>query len=53
MSIVLVVMVLAAEAALPDVFLNKGVLRLCSKFTGEHPYFATLLKSNFGMGVLL
>ena len=22
----------------PDVFLGKGVLKICSKFTGEHPY---------------
>ena len=28
-------------------------LRKCSKFTGEHPYKATLLKSHFVMGVLL
>ena len=40
----------------PDVFLEKSVLKICSKFTGEHPYrscFATLLKSHFGMDVLL
>ena len=39
------------------VFLRKGVLKVCSKFTGEHPcqsvISATLLKSHFGMGVLL
>ena len=37
----------------PEVFLRKGVLRICSKFTGEHPcrrvislkLLATLLKS--------
>ena len=23
---------------LPEVFLGKGVLKICSKFTGEHPY---------------
>ena len=22
----------------PEVFLGKGVLKICSKFTGEHPY---------------
>ena len=45
----------------PEVFLGKGVLKLYRKFTGEHPCrrviqltcFATLLKSYFGMGVLL
>ena len=31
-----------------EVFLVKGVLKICTKFTGEHP----LLKSLFGMGVL-
>ena len=46
----------------PEVFLEKGVLKICSKFTGEHPCRnvisikleskATLLKSHFGMGVL-
>ena len=34
-----------------EVFLGKGVLKICSKFTGEHPCrsaseFATLLKSH-------
>ena len=41
--------------------LEKDVLKICSKFTGEHPYqsvisincFATLLKWHFGMDVLL
>ena len=45
----------------PEVFLVKDVLKICRKFTGEHPCrsvisercFATLLKSQFGMGVLL
>ena len=47
----------------PEVFLWKGVLKICRKFTREHPYrnlilikllcLATLLKSHFGMGVLL
>ena len=45
----------------PEVFLEKGVLKICRKFTEEHPYrsvisiklFAALLKSHFGGGVLL
>ena len=37
----------------PEAFLKEGVLKICSKFTGEHPCFATLLKSHFGTGVLL
>ena len=47
----------------PRVFLVKGVLKICSKFTGEHPCRsaisikfickATLLKSDFSMGVIL
>ena len=44
----------------PEVFLRKGVLKICSRFTGEQPCrsvisikFANLLKSHFGMGVLL
>ena len=47
----------------PEVFLGKGVLKLCSKFTGEHPCRSatsiklqskvTLLKSHFGVGVFL
>ena len=39
--------------------LRKGDLKICSKFTGEHPCRsknthakATLLKSHFGMGIL-
>ena len=44
-----------------EVFLGKGVLKICSKFKGEHPrrsvisinLLATLLKSHFGMGVPL
>ena len=34
----------------PDVFLEKGVLRICSKFTGEHPCRSAIsikLQSNF------
>ena len=47
----------------PEVFLRKVLLKIYSKFIGEHPCrsmisikllcFATLLKSQFGMGVLL
>ena len=47
----------------PEVFFGKGVLKICSKFIGEQQCrsaisikllcFATLLKSHFGMGVLL
>ena len=39
-----------------EVFLGKGVLKICSKFTGEHPCQSAhfgILKSHFGMGVLL
>ena len=44
----------------PEVFLGKGVLKVCSKFTGEHMRncdfnkvaLASLLKSHCGMGVL-
>ena len=35
----------------PKLFLEKVFLKICSKFTGEHP--ATLLKLHFRMGVLL
>ena len=40
----------------PEAFLGTGVLKICSKFTGEHPCrsviaIATLLKSHFAMGV--
>ena len=45
----------------PEVFLGKGILRIYTKFTEEHPcrsvilikLFTSLLKSHFGMGVLL
>ena len=40
-----------------EVFLRKGVLKICSKFTGEHPCRSAISgsypKSHFGMGVLL
>ena len=39
------------------VFLGKGVLKVWSNFTGEHPCQSaisiTLLKSHFGMSILL
>ena len=41
---------------LSEVFLRKGVLKICGKFTRELPCrscFATLLKSHFCMGFLL
>ena len=28
----------------PEVFLGKGILKTCSKFTGEHPYCFTEVK---------
>ena len=34
----------------PEVFFEKGFLKICSKFTGEHPYRSTILmklQSNF------
>ena len=35
---------LATEAThLPEVFLGKGVLKTCSKFTGEHPGRSVIL----------
>ena len=37
-----------------EVFLGKGVLKIYSKFIGQLPFrSATLLKSHFGMGILL
>ena len=49
------------KSSSPEVFLGKGVLKICSKFTGEHPcrsvisvkLLCTLLKSHFGIGFLL
>ena len=43
----------------PEVFLGKGVLKTCSKFTGEHPcrsaisikLFCNFIESHFGRGV--
>ena len=45
----------------PEVFLEKDVLKICSKFTGDthaevwlkYICKATLFKSHFGMGILL
>ena len=48
--------IITYKSSPPDFSLGKSVLKICSKFTGEHPYrscFATLLKSHFGMDVLL
>ena len=36
----------------PKVFIGKGVLKICGKFTGEHPC-RSVMKSHFSMGVLL
>ena len=36
----------------PEVFLRKGVLKICSKFTGEDPCRSVVFRV-FGMGVLL
>ena len=39
-----------ARSSCPEVFLRKGVLKICSKFTGEHPYRIVIsikLLSNF------
>ena len=46
------------RSSCPEVFLKKGVLKICSKVPGEPPCrsvisIATLLKSHFGMGVLM
>ena len=37
----------------PEVFLGKGVLKICSKFTGKHPSRSVISISDFGIGVLL
>ena len=49
---------LMSRGSRPEVLLVKGVLKICSKFTGEHlcreeKWKATLLKSHFAMDVLL
>ena len=40
------------RSSLPKAFIRKDVLKICTKFTAEHPCFAILLKSHFGKGVL-
>ena len=35
--ILLLIIVNSLRKSHPDVFLRKGVLKICSKFTGEHP----------------
>ena len=44
----------------PDVFLGKCVLKICNKYTGEHPCRSVIsiklqgnCKSHFGVGVFL
>ena len=52
---------LSSRSSRSEVFLGKAVLRICSKFTGEHPWRSvifnktatSLSKSHFDMGVLL
>ena len=39
--------------SIPEMFIEKGVLKIYSKFTGEHPCKATFLKSCFDIGALL
>ena len=42
--------VAAYRSSLPEVFLRKGVLKVCSKFIGEHPWQRVIsinLQSNF------
>ena len=44
------------RSSLPEVFLGKGVLKICSKFTGEHlcrSMISIKFQSHFGMGGLL
>ena len=43
----------SCRSSRPEVFLRKGVLKICHKFTGKHPCKATFLKSHFDMGVFL
>ena len=53
-------LLLSLRSSRPEVFLGKGVLKICSKFIGEHPcrsaisikLLTTSLKSHFRMGVL-
>ena len=54
-------LVFSSKSSHPEVFIGKGVLKICSKFTGKRPVEvrfqqsskATLLKSHFGMSVVL
>ena len=41
------------RSSLPEVFLGKGFLKICSKFTEEHPCRSAISITLLGMGVLL
>ena len=49
------------RSSFPEVFLGKGVLKICFKFTGKHPCRSVIsiklqsnfIESDFGMGILL
>ena len=46
----LVVSATMVRSSHPEVFLENGVLKICSKFTGDHPYLSVIsikLQSNF------
>ena len=43
----LILTITIARSSYPEVFLEKGVLKICSKFTGERPYRSVILQSNF------
>ena len=50
------VLLVMSRSSRSEVLLGKGVLKICSTFTGEHPCRSMIsikLQSNFGMGVLL
>ena len=34
------------DSSLPEVFLEKGVLKICSKLTGEHPCQSAISLNN-------
>ena len=38
---------MVSRSSRPEVFLAKGVLKICSKFTGEHPCRSVILLCNF------
>ena len=42
----LCVILLNYRSSRPEVFLRKGVLKICSKFTGEHPCRRVIFKAN-------